>query len=285
MSDKLQILQDLAVPFPIASSFRHQAKSYTAQYLNQDLHEKIYLNILSVLIANAYFQMLNFSTNLSCNVTSLLWSEAIELELVGLGKLECQSISIDQEMVELLPEIRGDRIGYLFIEIADSEKEAKIFGFWPVDFVVVDQEEVSIAELKSTDEMIDYLGELTTRKFTSIRKWLDNIYEADWEPALRSLTITTGQKRLELAGEIFILQLAVSQKDAELISIDVRVQGVGGLLPRGLKVTVPDEFKLHTETVNTPVDLVMIPMEFAAGQEFWVELRKGTAFSREYFRI
>ncbi|PPJ62702.1 DUF1822 family protein [Cuspidothrix issatschenkoi] len=302
--DRLNVLQDLAIPFPITASFRHQARAYAAQYFIPNIQQRIYLHTLAVFVADAYFQILGFETNLNrperWDVIKRLWSEANELELLGLGNLECCVIAREQEKIILPFDIVSNNIGYLFIEIADSEKEAVLMGFLPA--FDTKHEELQITDLQSVDDLIDSLSdkktpllaetaeideislEFTEKKITYLRNWLNNIYEGDWQPATRDLRNATCKKNISLAGQIFKMQLSISQNNHDqLIFVTVTIQGENTFLPMGMQVSVPDESDIHTETVNETGDLIKIPLELSPDEEFWVELRIGETFIREYF--
>jgi hypothetical protein len=304
--DKLNVLQDLAIPFPITTSFRHQARAYAAQYFTPKIQQRIYLHTLAVFVADAYFQMLGFETNLNrperWDVIKRLWSEANELELLGLGNLECCVIVKEREKIILPSDIVSNNIGYLFIEIADSEKEAVLMGFLPA--FDTKHEELQITDLQSIDDLIDYLYqketsslaeiaeindlslEFTEKKITYLRNWLNNIYEGDWQPATRDLRNASCKKNISLAGQIFKMQLSVSQNNDDhdqLIFVTVIIQGENTVLPMGMQVSVPDESDIYTETVNEAGDLIKILLELSPDEEFWVELRIGETFIREYF--
>ncbi|MBE9234177.1 DUF1822 family protein, partial [Cuspidothrix issatschenkoi LEGE 03284] len=244
--DKLNVLQDLAIPFPITASFRHQARAYAAQYFIPNIQQRIYLHTLAVFVADAYFQILGFETNLNrperWDVIKRLWSEANELELLGLGNLECCVIAREQEKIILPFDIVSNNIGYLFIEIADSEKEALLMGFLPA--FDTKHEELQITDLQSMDDLIDSLSEkktsllvetaeideisleFTEKKITYLRNWLNNIYEGDWQPATRDLRNATCKKNISLAGQIFKMQLSISQNNHDqLILVTVTIQG------------------------------------------------------------
>ena len=302
MTDKLNLLRELAIPFLIPASFRSQAKAHAGQYFNQNVRERIYVNTLAILVADAYFRLLGFETNLTkpdrWNALQRLWSEANELELVGLGNLECRVIDVGQQTVTSIAENSIDVIGYLFIEIASSENFATLLGFLPS---VHPDGEIEIAQLRSMDDLIDYLAPLETalssktpqtidiaqefaeKKTTYLRNWLNNIYTADWEPAMRDLRIVTCKKQLQLAGQIFEIQLSVDRNYDELVLVRVIVRAESATLPKGMQVSVPDESDIYTETVNDIANLIDIPLELSSGEEFWVELRLGENFSREYF--
>ncbi|MBD2131377.1 DUF1822 family protein [Sphaerospermopsis sp. FACHB-1094] len=301
--NKLNVLHDLAITFPITASFRHQARTYAAQYFTPNIQQRIYLNTLAVFVADAYFQILGFQTNLNrterWNVIQRLWSEANELELLGLGNLECCVIKKEQEKIILPSDIISNNIGYLFIKIADSEKEALLLGFLPA--FDTKHEELEITDLQSMDALIDYLSEketsslaetaeideisleFTEKKITYLRNWLNNIYEGDWQPATRDLRNAICKKNISLAGQIFKMQLSVSQPSEELVTVIVIVQGENTFLPMGMQVSVPDESDIHTETVDEAGDLIKIPLELSPSEKFWVELRIGETFIREYF--
>jgi Protein of unknown function (DUF1822) len=291
MIDQPSDSPDLSMPLPVSKIARRRAQAYADQYFIPDTRE-IYLNTLSVLIADTYFQMLNFPTNLiraeRWNAAYRLWGGAAELELVGLGNIECRTVRAGQATIILPPDTWDDRIGYLFIEIAASEKVAKLLGFLPAVSLRISEAEVIINDLQSIDQMIDYLTDLENSSSTSfqttyLRSWLNNIYRMDWEPAIRDLNVATGQKKISLAKQIFVLLVSVSQGNDELTCIRVTVRAESGFLPRGLKVSVPDEYDIHTEIVNEPADLIVIPLEFLAGAEFWVELQMEADSVKEYF--
>jgi hypothetical protein len=304
MSDKLSVLRDLAISFPVTASFRQQANAYALQYFSPETRKRIYFNTLAILVADAYLRLLCFETNLTTperwNAAHRLWNEANELELLGLGNLECCVIATGQHSVFLPPETLSNchPIGYLFIEIASSEKEATLIGFLPAVHPEVAEEEVAIADLQSMDDFITYLTQQEAsspvqidepddlklefpQKITYLRNWLNNIYESDWQPSKRGTAIC--KKKLQLAGQIFEMELSISQSNDELISVTVIVQCENASLPIGMQVSVPDESDIYTETVNTTGDLITISMEFCSGEEFWVELRIGETFIREYF--
>jgi Protein of unknown function (DUF1822) len=301
MNDRLNTLWDLAIPFPITASFRQQARTYALQFFTQATHERVYLNTLALLVADGYFRLLGFQTNLTnaerWNATRRLWSEANELELLGLGNLECRVTTAAQQTVFLPSETWANRIGYLFVEIASSQKVATLIGFLPAFDPDTSGAEIAIADLKSMDEMIDYLAqqeaslqnkidnltiEFAAKKITYLRNWLNNVYQDNWEPATRNLSAATCKKKIELVGQILEMRLDVFPSN-EAIAVTVIVQRESGFLPIGLQVSVPDESDIYTETVTTPADLISIPLEFSSGEEFWVELRVGEALIREYF--
>lgn len=306
MTDNLNSLEELAIPFPIPPSFRQQARAYAAQYFTEPAQERVYLNTLALLVSNGYLRLLGFETNLSnperWNAALRLWSEANELELPGLGNLVCCVITTEQENIIIPSESLVDAIGYLFVEIASSQTSANLIGFLPAVNAEITDAEVAMsttsytyADLHSMDDLVDYLAQLQTnrtndltqefaeRKITYLRNWLNNIYTADWEPSMRDLRGATCKKKLDLAGQIFELQLSVSPSEDELMLVRVIVQGENTYLPRGMQVSVPDESDIYTETVNETADLISIPLELAYGEEFWVELRLGEASIREYF--
>ncbi|MFL9458354.1 DUF1822 family protein [Tolypothrix bouteillei VB521301_2] len=325
MSGKLNALRELAIPFPIPPSFRQQARAYASQYFTESTQKRIYLNTLAVLVADAYFRLLGFETNMTAperwNAAYRLWSEANELQLSELGNLECCVISTEQQDITIpLESLSGNSyfsetsgqersrsnnacIGYLFVEIASTEKEAMLVGFLPVLHPEITNAEAIATHLQSMDDLIDYLAqqeitllsginqtdnltrEFAEKKITYLRNWLNNTYEVDWEPLTRDLRTATCKKKIQLAGQFFALQLSISQSNDKLILVRVIVQGERAALPIGMQVSVPDEDDIYTETVNELADLISIPLELSPGEEFWVELRLGEAWIKEFFIV
>lgn len=303
MSDKLNALQELAIPFPIPASFRHHARTYATQFFAPEAQKRVYFNTLAVLVSDAYLRLLGFETDLTnssrWNASRRLWSEATELALLGLGTLECRSINVEQQMVTLPLESLCDRIGYLFVEITNSEKSAQLIGFLPaLPPEALEETGIAIADLQSMDVLIDYLSqreatsippeparEFTDKQITDLKRWLDSLYTAGWEPAMRNLGTATGKKKLQLTGQTFEIQLSVSRGDDELMLVRVIVQSESAALPKGMQVSVPDESEIYTETVQEIADMISIPLELSPGEKFWVEVRLGESFIREYFIV
>jgi len=308
MSNQLSELLELAIPLPLTASFRQQANSYAAQFFTANTRHRMYFNSLAVLVADVYLRLLGFETDLTkperWNAVHRLWSEGNEIELLGLGNLECCLISLEQQSVVLPVEIESDRplIGYLFVEIDRSEKVATLMGFLPTIHPESVDSEMQITTLKSMDDLIDYLTEQETSilnrtdeirdlnfEFSEgitinyLKNWLNNIYEMGWQPAKRNLTNVTAKKELQLGGQTFELELVISQRNQELLFVEVIIRCQNAYLPIGMQVSVPDESDIYTQTVEFQADLISIPLEFRSGEEFWIELRLNQSAIREYF--
>ncbi|BAZ04137.1 DUF1822 family protein [Calothrix sp. NIES-3974] len=307
MNNQLNRLRELAIPLPIPPSYRQQAKMYALQYLNPNVQKRIYVQTLGLLAVDGYLRLLGFSTDLSkpqrWNAGCRLWSEANELELPGLGFLQCVVIGEGEEKVILTP--KSTRVGldfrvglgYVFVEIADSEKTATLIGFLPGS-ELMDGEgemEIAVATLKSVDDLIDFLSEreglevdeltqeFAVRKITYLQDWLNHIYEGEWEPCVRDLQAITCQRKFQLAERVLIVQLTVSENQDGSMFVRVIVQGENDYLPIGLQVSVPDESAIYTERVEEVADMIAIPLELNQGEEFWLELSIQGESVREYF--
>ncbi|NJN08820.1 MAG: DUF1822 family protein [Richelia sp. RM1_1_1] len=309
MNDKLN-LGELAIPVPIPASFRRQAQVYASQFFVQDVQKRIYRQTLALLAVDNYLRLLGFETNLNqpeiWNVTRRLWSEANELKIAGIGNLECCLIAAEQQAEKqnmILSQSQlssGIDIGYVFVEITNSEKTAILTGFLPALQEQAEDREVRVADLMSIDDFIDDLSEreissnslektddLTTefaeKKIIYLQNWLNHIYEEGWEPSMRDLQAVTCHKKLQLGGQVFDIQLGVSQSSDQLVLVRVIVQSEGTNLPMGMQVSVPDEADIYTETVNEIASLISIPLELAPDENFWVELSYKDESIREYF--
>lgn len=100
---------------------------------------------------------------------------------------------------------------------------------------------------------------------------------------MRDLQAVTCHKKLQLGGQVFDIQLGVSQSSDQLVLVRVIVQSEGTNLPMGMQVSVPDEADIYTETVNEIASLISIPLELAPDENFWVELSYKDESIREYF--
>ncbi|MBF2016064.1 MAG: DUF1822 family protein [Rivularia sp. T60_A2020_040] len=301
MSDKLN-LRELAIPVPIPASFRRQAQVYASQFFVQDVQKRIYRQTLALLAVDNYLRLLGFETNLNqpqrWNVINRLWSEVNELEIEELGILECCVINSEQFVLPQPQLSYQINIGYLFVEITNSDKTAILTGFFPA-LQEHEHREIAITDLISIDQFIDYLNEreassssleqndlaqeFAKKKMIYLRNWLNHIYEGEWQPSVRDLQAVTCHKKLQLGGQVFDIQLAVSQSSEQLILVRIIIQSETNNLPIGMQVSVPDEADIYTETVNEIASLISIPLELAPNEEFWIELRYKDELIKEYF--
>ncbi|KOP22898.1 hypothetical protein AMR41_28870 [Hapalosiphon sp. MRB220] len=163
------------ISIPISEEFRENALQFARKQPTQTKARQVYLNTLAVQVVNTYLQMLEIPTELessySWNPYRRLIDNVADLVLTGVGHLECRAIRTGDRVCEIPPEVWKDRIGYVVVEINQTCKEGKIWGFLPH----VTAEEVYLNELHPLDELIE------RSHLVYLRKWLENIYATEWQ--------------------------------------------------------------------------------------------------------
>ncbi len=184
------------LPMPITQQERQLAEQFASQQRHPQRHEQVYLNTLAVLAVRDYLKIIDIETDLtqcdSWNPVMRLFSDAADLYITGLGKIECRPIKSrhqsqdngNQNSSAHLPEVcpvpieaMAERIGYIAVEIDEEQKEARLLGFSPT----ADAGELVLSELHSLDDFLTHLEDLYESK-VNLNQWLANVFRPDWQP-------------------------------------------------------------------------------------------------------
>lgn len=171
---------DFVLTIPIAPAAHHSAQTLGQQQRDSKKAKQVYLNALAVHAVDFYFQCMEIETDLAA---SNIWNPVVQkfmdvadLDVKNIGKFECRWVREGEDFVSIPTEVRSDRIGYIAVEIAQSLQEAKLLGFVPT----VDRGQIAVTELKSIDQLLDYLELL---KPVNLSQWLQNVFDTGWETA------------------------------------------------------------------------------------------------------
>ena len=171
---------DFVLTMPIGRAAHISAQSLSQQQSDPKKAKQVYLNTLAVYAVNFYFQCLGIETDLAA---SDIWNPVVQkfmdiadLDVKNIGKLECRWVEPGEDFVTIPADVRSDRIGYIAVEIAASQKEAKFLGF----VKKCDREKVPLSELESIDQMLEYLDEI---KPANLSQWLHNVFDSGWQTA------------------------------------------------------------------------------------------------------
>jgi Protein of unknown function (DUF1822) len=265
--------EDFSITLPIAENGRTIARQFASEQPNPEKAERVLLNTLAVWIANNYLQMLGITTNISnsdsWNPVARLCADVADLEVTGIGKLECRPLKASQTLCSIPAETWGDRIGYIVVEIDDSLRQARLLGFTPT----VATEELPVTQLQPLENLIDRLHELrqpaTAR--VNLSQWFDRVFETGWEvvetlfatdrlnPGFsfrggdisdtdepKSTVIQRGKALdlgMQLGGENIVLIVELEAETAEKTNICLQVHcgDRSNYLPPGLKLSILDD--------------------------------------------
>lgn len=169
MESQTQTLEDLSIPMAITQEAQTFAQKFANEEPTQLKQEQVYFNTLAVYMVNNYLRILGIPTDLSAgdswNPVVRLAVDVADLEVTGLGRLECRPLKSRSRKGELIhpsevcyipPEVQPDRIGYVVVSLDDEPQEAILLGF----VKTVATSELRLSDLQSMDQLLEYLAHL-----------------------------------------------------------------------------------------------------------------------------
>ncbi len=153
---------------PISALARQLAEKWSRQHTLPQKSQQILLNTLSVSFTNFYLECMGFETDLqgsdSWNPIQQTLTDAADLLIKNFGKLECRPVLENGRFMYVPPEVRGNRIGYVAVEISESLQSAKLLGF----IKDVSVENLPIERLEPLENLLNYLECLELHQNPSI---------------------------------------------------------------------------------------------------------------------
>lgn len=180
--------ESLTFTVPISLEAHSVAEKFCKKHGNPQKAKQVYLNILAVSAVKFYLHCMGVETNWSAcaswNPVMQTLMDVADLEVIGLGKLECRPVLPDQKVVHIPPEVWSDRIGYVAVQFDSSLREATLLGFTKMAL----SGELDVSQLRSLEEFILLLSETEeTQLIASVQQpihlsqWLTNIIDAVWQ--------------------------------------------------------------------------------------------------------
>ena len=192
MTSNIIKIQDLALPLPITQTARQIAQRFASLQPKPQKAKQVRLNTLAVCVVNDYLQMMGIPTDISksdsWNPVVRLGADVADLEVTGLGRLECRPIKATDQTYHIPPEVRSDRIGYVVVQIDESLREAAVLGFSQTAAI----DELPISQLRPPEDLLEHLSQLmqpvaaavsigpsTTR--VNLSQWIQNVFDTGWQ--------------------------------------------------------------------------------------------------------
>ena len=186
-------LTEIALPLPIPEIARQTAQKFAAAQTTPEKAEQVKLNTLAVLVVNNYLNMLGVATDLtqsdSWNPVLQMCVDVADLEVTGVGKLECRPLKNITSACSIPEESLDLRIGYVIVAVDDSLRQANILGFVPN----LSSQQIALNQLQAPEDLIDRIHELDTREspvatpsplteaVNNLSQWFDDIFTTGWE--------------------------------------------------------------------------------------------------------
>jgi hypothetical protein len=322
MSYFTQEIEDFALSLPITQTAQRIAQQFAHEQPTPQKAEQVRLNTLAVYVVNDYLQMMGVPTNLeasdSWNPVLRLCADVADLEVTGVGRLECRPYHSSQSTCYVPPEVWSDRLGYVVVQIDEQAHEATVLGFTQQ----VAREDIPLKQLKPIDDLFECLYPAPEISPQSIRcnlsQWLTDIVEQGWETvesllnplpelayrfrsrsncAIADSILGEGSTRrakvidlgMQLGGYSVALVVEIKPNSEQKVDIVLQVHPVGNqlYLPPLLHLIVLDENGLIFLDAQARSADNYIQLQFSGlpGEQFSVKVSLGDASVTEDFTI
>lgn len=308
--------EQISFRVPLSFEAHDKADKRRQGILNNENARKIYLNILAVYAVDYYLHCMGFETNQEEEDNYNPWMQSLidvaDLKVKNIGKLECRPLLPQAEYLEIPPEVRTDRIGYVAVQLSESLKSATILGF-----TTQAAAKIPLSQLQSVDDLLDYLTDKEQAATVSLHQWIKGVITEGWQTidellhpqqiewmGCRSFSITRGKKidlGLELNGSSVALivtlaaenQSAIKNQDEVNILIQVSltkdeyIPGENVYISEGLKVAVIDDKGEEVLDTTSRQNDNWIEVEFSAhfGEKFNVDVILGESKVTQEFVV
>lgn len=228
-------LDDVSLSLPITQTALSTAQQFANEQPTPQKAEQVRLNTLAVYVIHDYLQMMGIPTNLkasdSWNPVMRLCTDVADLEVTGIGRLECRPHRGSGSTCYVPPEVWLDRMGYVVVEIDEHSLEARILGFTQT----IASESFPLSQLQPIESLIDCINPeqpdlLPQRKRANLSQWLVNTFEQGWETLETLLTPVEPNLafRFRTTPDLVINEPALSKQRvsrAKLIDLGMHLAG------------------------------------------------------------
>lgn len=214
MDNNTNSTANFALSLPITQAARRIASHLASQQSTSQKASQVRLNTIAVCVVNDYLQMLGIPTELS---TSNIWKPAVrltadiaDLEIVGVGRLECRPVQKRNQSCYIPAEVWSDRIGYVVVEIDKSLREAILLGFAETAAI----QELPLSKLQSVENLIEHLHQLMqtvtattadSNNLVNLSQWFQNIFDSSWQTVETLLYSTQSSIAYNFRGATHLL--------------------------------------------------------------------------------
>lgn len=306
------------ITFTVPLSFAaHDIAQQCAEQASQKKFKQVYLNTLAVYAVDYYLQLMGFETDWknsdSRDSVMLIFLDVADLNVAGIGKIECRPVLPDSQTCCIPSDVWEDRIAWVAVQLNQSLTTASLLGFTQTA-----APEIPVSRLRGLDDFLGYLNEVRQPvtansksdrpKSVNLKHWFEGIIDETWlaveqllnprqvEMMFRfknAITISRGTPidlGMQLAGEsvALVATLQQSQPHSEVdITMRVHPRGSSNYLPEGLQLTVQDETGETVLMAESRESDNFIQLQFSAesGESFGVTVALGEARVVEQFNL
>ncbi|NJR74631.1 MAG: DUF1822 family protein, partial [Scytonema sp. CRU_2_7] len=194
---------------PISLEAHALAERFRNKHRNPQKAKQVYLNTLAIFAVQFYLRCMGIQTSweesLSWNPVIQTLMDIADLEVIGLGKIECLLVLPNKKFIHVPPEVYSDRIGYVAVQFEESLDEATLLGFVQT---VPSGGELLLSQLGSLEDLLIHLnqlidnvssadrlhqrvagaqgiawheGAIKVKQLTHLSQWFTNVVDASWQ--------------------------------------------------------------------------------------------------------
>lgn len=232
--------ESLTFTVPLGSSAHRLAEQFRREQTNQKKAKQVYLNTLAVSAVKFYLRCMgiepDWQASLSWNPVMQTLMDVADLNVTGLGKLECRPVLPEEHVVHIPPEVWSDRIGYVAVRLDESLLEATLLGFTKTAPFT---SELPLSHLRSLEDLLEHLHDIRQPEPVKMRvnlsQWFENSFEAGWQSMEALLGIQQNNLGFSLRNTSRLGEASVRR--AKLINLGLRL----GDQPVALLVAITPE--------------------------------------------
>jgi hypothetical protein len=300
-----------ALPLPISRDARHTAQKLAQQQPTPQKAEQVLLNILAVFTVNYYLDLMDIATDWqksdSCNPVIRLCANVADLELPGIGRLECRPVRSSQDFCYIPHETWNERVGYVVVQI-DELLEAKILGF----VGQVQTEQLPLSQLQPLEALFEYLEQQkqSALTLTNLSQWFNSVVDGSWQTvesllsqsglrpmyAFRGSEMINGTRKaklidlgIQIANQPVMLIVEINPQLNQQTNIRLQLHPTGNqvYLLSGIELKVLDEFgRIFLEAQARSADnYIQLQFSGEVGERFSVKVGLDDGSITEHFII
>lgn len=274
---------------PLAAAARQAAMTLAAAQATPERGLRVYLNHLAVWAVQRYLAWLAIPSDRAASESSQAVPQALfdvaDLAIPGVGRLECRPLRAGATVLHLPPEVQGDRLGYVGVQLADSLQSAELLGFLPAERAG-DREAIPLSELQPLDNLLARLSAAPQAAVEPIQlqAWLAGVFDAGWQAlgdllapprpglAWRSAAV---QRAMVLGCEPPLALCLAVEPEAARVNLHIY------LLPLAAEAILPAALRLQVLTGAGEVfrELTAVAGDRGLQYEFFAEVGEGFAIA------
>ncbi|MEO1430705.1 MAG: DUF1822 family protein [Cyanobacteria bacterium J06633_8] len=302
--------EDWSIPIPLTSDILHIARQFANEQPNptSEKAQQVYLNTIAICAVNNYLRIIGISTNItagdSWNSSVRLTEDVADLWVTGKGSLECRGVTKGASKCHIPSLIGLERIGFVIVEIDESQNEAILKGFTSDELA---REDLPLHNLRSIEDLPSYLYKL--KPLVKLSQWFQNIFESGWETVETVLGSQINQPAMVFRGKLkvnhcnhcqrcklvklgnptelvaLILTVTPESKSNINILIELKPYLSQNYLPANLQIMLLDEY--HQTVLDTKTEQsnqhIQLDLSGEPGERFTIQINLGkNSFSEDF---